>query len=122
MALRYVLHSIWTVILLADMIAAGDINVSAAYLKALTSLRFVQQLTAADNQAFQVDWCAQNPELLAMAYFDSTIGIHTLQLPNDSVESHAPVPTPKPDGSDVFDVSGFSQTMQPTSPLKQLPK
>ena len=45
-----------------------------------------------------------NPELLATAYFDGTIGIHTLQSTNDSVESRAPVPAPKPDGSDVFDV------------------
>ena len=75
-----------------------------------------------DIWAFQVSWCPWNPELLTMAYFDSTISIHTLQLTNDSVESHVPVPAPKPDHSDVFDVPGFPQTTQPTLSLKQPPK
>ena len=63
-----------------------------------------------------------NPELLATAYFDGTIGIHTLQSMNNSVESHVPVPAPKPDHSDVFDIPGFPRTTQPTLSLKQLPK
>ena len=47
---------------------------------------------------------------------------HTLQSTNDFVESRAPVPTPKLDGSDVFDVPGFFCTTQPTLSLKLLPK
>ena len=80
------------------------------------------QPTTADNWAFQVSWCPRNPELLATAYLDGTIGIHTLQSTNDSVESRAPLPTPKSDGSDVFDVPGFARTTQPTLSLKQPPK
>ena len=38
------------------------------------------------------------------------------------MESRAPVPTLKPDGSDVFGVHGFSRTTQPILSLKQLPK
>ena len=45
-----------------------------------------------------------------MAYFDGTISMHTFQSTNDSVEFRAPVPTPMPDGSDVFHVPGFSGT------------
>ena len=76
------------------------------------------QLPTLDNQASQVSWCPQNPEVFTMAYFDGTISMHTFQSTNDSVEFCAPVPTPMPDGSDVFDVPGFSGTTHPTLSLR----
>ncbi|EJD05585.1 WD40 repeat-like protein [Fomitiporia mediterranea MF3/22] len=82
----------------------------------------IGELPYADNWAFQVQWCPRNPDLSATAYFDGTIGIHSIQTTNDSADSQAPVPTPKADGSDVFDVPGFSRTTQPTLSLKQPPK
>ena len=39
-----------------------------------------------------------------------------------TLESCAPVPTPMPDGPDVFAVPGFSRTTQSTLSLKQPPK
>ena len=72
-------------------------------------------LPPVDNWAFQVSWYPRNPELLATAYFDGIIGIYAPQSTNSSAESRAPVPTPKPDGSDVFGVPEFSRTMQPTT-------
>jgi protein transport protein SEC31 len=34
------------------------------------------QLPSLGNWAFQVDWCSRNPDILATAFFDGTIGIH----------------------------------------------
>ena len=82
----------------------------------------IGELPSADNWAFQVSWCPRNPDLLATAYFDGTIGVHSLQSTNENSDAQIPVATPKPDGSDVFDVPGFSRTTQPTLSLKQPPK
>ncbi|KAI5121114.1 hypothetical protein M0805_002787 [Coniferiporia weirii] len=82
----------------------------------------IGELPYADNWAFQVQWCPRNPDLLATAYFDGTIGIHSLQTTNETADSQAIAPTPKADGSDVFDVPGFSRTTQETLSLKQPPK
>ena len=60
-----------------------------------------------------------HPELLATAYFDGTIGIHTLQSTHDVQDARASAPTPEADGSDVFDVPGFSRTTQHMLSLKQ---
>lgn len=60
--------------------------------------------------------------MFATAYFDGTIGVHTLQNTKESADTQAAVPTPKADGSDVFDMPGFSRTTQPTLSLKQPPK
>ena len=48
--------------------------------------------------------------------------MHSVQTTNEAPEAQASVPTPKPDGSDVFDVPGFARTTQPTLSLKQPPK
>ena len=82
------------------------------------------KLPSADNWAFQVEWCPRNPDLLATAYFDGTIGIHGLQSTNDAADTAAAAaaPIPRADGSDVFDVPGFSRTTQATLSLKQPPK
>ncbi|KAL5498571.1 SEC31 [Sanghuangporus vaninii] len=86
------------------------------------SAEIVGELPYAANWAFQAQWCPRNPDLLATAYFDGTIGIHSIQTTNEAAEAQAPVATPKPDGSDVFDVPGFARTTQPTLSLKQPPK
>jgi len=66
-----------------------------------------------------VEWCPRNPDLLATAFFDGTVGIHSIQSTNDAT---VPPVTPKPDGADVFDVPGYSRTTAPTLSLKQPPK
>jgi protein transport protein SEC31 len=63
------------------------------------------QLPSRDNWAFQVDWCPRNPDLLATAFFDGTIGIHSIQSTNKP-SAPARSAVPKADGSDVFDVPG----------------
>lgn len=45
-----------------------------------------------------------------------------MQSTNETADGSQPIPTPKPDGSDVFDVPGFSRTTQATLSLKQPPK
>jgi len=58
--------------------------------------------------------------MLAAAFFDGTIGIHTLQSTNDSTVSAAAA---RGDGADIFDVSGSGRQTQPnTLSLKQPPK
>ncbi|KAJ4467081.1 hypothetical protein J3R30DRAFT_3718374 [Lentinula aciculospora] len=82
----------------------------------------IGELPSADNWAFQVEWCPRNPDLLASAFFDGTVGIHSIQSTN---ESAAPQPAAAPiqDGSDVFDVPGFTRSSQGgTLSLKQPPK
>ncbi|KAG1730307.1 hypothetical protein EDB19DRAFT_1740751 [Suillus lakei] len=79
----------------------------------------IGELPSADNWAFQVEWCPRNPDLLATAFFDGTVGIHSIQSTNDAT---VPPVTPKPDGADVFDVPGYSRTTAPTLSLKQPPK
>lgn len=66
-----------------------------------------------------MEWCPRNPDLLATAFFDGTVGIHSIQSTNDA---SVPPVTPKPDGADVFDVPGYSRTTAPTLSLKQPPK
>lgn len=82
----------------------------------------VGELPYASNWAFQVQWCQPNPNLLATANFDGTIGLHTVQTTNEVAGNQVAAHTPKPDGSDVFDVPGFARTSQPTMSLKQPPK
>jgi protein transport protein SEC31 len=55
--------------------------------------------------------------MLATAFFDGTVGIHSLQSTNDVTVSRI-------DGVDIFDVSGFERPAQPnnTLSLKQPPK
>ncbi|KAJ3833480.1 hypothetical protein F5878DRAFT_728797 [Lentinula raphanica] len=82
----------------------------------------IGELPSADNWAFQVEWCPRNPDLLASAFFDGTIGIHSIQNTNESA-----VPQPRAvastDGSDVFDVPGFTRSSQGgTLSLKQPPR
>ncbi|KAH7912755.1 hypothetical protein BJ138DRAFT_1060464 [Hygrophoropsis aurantiaca] len=79
----------------------------------------IGELPSADNWAFQVEWCPRNPDVLATAFFDGTVGIHSIQSTNDAA---AVPPTPKADGGDVFDVPGYSRTTQTTLSLKQPPK
>ncbi|ESK89135.1 structural molecule [Moniliophthora roreri MCA 2997] len=85
----------------------------------------IGELPSADNWAFQVEWCPRNPDLLATAFFDGTIGIHSIQSTNESSagDTAAAAVQPRADGSDIFDVPGFSRTSQSgTLSLKQPPK
>ena len=68
-----------------------------------------------------MEWCPRNPDLLATAFFDGTIGIHSIQSTNDAT-SQVPPATPQANGADVFDVAGYSRTTQGTLSLKQPPK
>ncbi|KAJ3561102.1 hypothetical protein NP233_g10405 [Leucocoprinus birnbaumii] len=83
----------------------------------------IGELPSHDNWAFQVDWCPRNPDLLATAFFDGTIGIHSIQTTNEPSIAPGREATAKADGSDVFDVPGFAQQSQgKTLSLKQPPK
>ncbi|KAF5370333.1 hypothetical protein D9758_007002 [Tetrapyrgos nigripes] len=83
----------------------------------------IGELPSADNWAFQVEWCPRNPDLLATAFFDGTVGIHSIQTTNETAAAAAAAPALAADGSDVFDVPGFSRSTQGgTLSLKQPPK
>ncbi|KAF5344633.1 hypothetical protein D9756_011231 [Leucocoprinus leucothites] len=83
----------------------------------------IGELPSHDNWAFQVDWCPRNPDLLATAFFDGTIGIHSIQTTNEPSIAPGRAAAPKADGSDVFDVPGFEQPSQgKTLSLRQPPK
>ncbi|KAF7367477.1 Nucleoporin-interacting protein [Mycena sanguinolenta] len=59
----------------------------------------------AQNWAFQVDWCPRNPDLLAAAFFDGTIGLHSLQGTNDSAAAAtSEVAAHVASGADIFDL------------------
>lgn len=84
----------------------------------------IGELPSADNWAFQVDWCPRNPDMLATAFFDGTIGIHSIQSTNEAAAAvSGRAAAPRADGADVFDVPGFSRSSsQGTLSLKQPPK
>ncbi len=84
----------------------------------------IGELPSADNWAFQVDWCPRNPDMLATAFFDGTIGIHSIQSTNEaSAAESGRAAVPRADGADVFDAPGFSRSSsQGTLSLKQPPK
>ncbi|KAF8224277.1 hypothetical protein L208DRAFT_1312374 [Tricholoma matsutake] len=80
----------------------------------------IGELPSADNWAFQVDWCPRNPDLLATAFFDGTVGIHSIQSTNEPSRNVKGGPA---DGADIFDVPGFARSSQgDTLSLKQPPK
>ncbi|KAJ3805552.1 hypothetical protein F5876DRAFT_51675 [Lentinula aff. lateritia] len=82
----------------------------------------IGELPSADNWAFQVEWCPRNPDLLASAFFDGTVGIHSIQSTNESAAPQ-PAAVSLTDGSDVFDIPGFTRSSQGgTLSLKQPPK
>ncbi|KAG5653852.1 hypothetical protein H0H81_009931 [Sphagnurus paluster] len=82
----------------------------------------IGELPSADNWAFQVDWCPRNPDLLATAFFDGTVGIHSIQTTNDTAAQDSRAAQPA-DGADIFDVPGFSRSSTGgTLSLKQPPK
>ncbi|KAF4616865.1 hypothetical protein D9613_008912 [Agrocybe pediades] len=84
----------------------------------------IGELPSADNWAFQVDWCPRNHDMLATAFFDGTIGIHSLQSTNEPA-ADTKAAAPRPDGADIFDAPGFarsSSSQQGTLSIKQPPK
>ncbi|KAI0824922.1 hypothetical protein BC628DRAFT_1376550 [Trametes gibbosa] len=80
----------------------------------------IGELPSADNWAFQVQWCPRNPDLFAAAFFDGTIGIHSIQSTNEA--SVSPAAAPQTDASDIFGAPGFSRASQATLSLKNPPK
>ncbi|KAF7340251.1 Nucleoporin-interacting protein [Mycena venus] len=63
------------------------------------------ELPRAQNWAFQVDWCPRNPDLLAAAFFDGTIGLHSLQGTNESaVAATSEAAAHVASGADIFDL------------------
>ncbi|KAJ7102612.1 transport protein [Mycena belliarum] len=83
------------------------------------------ELPRAQNWAFQVDWCPRNPDLLAAAFFDGTIGVHSLQGTNESAaaatsEAAAHVAS----GADIFDLQpgGTAASATGTLSLSHPPK
>ncbi|CAL1708455.1 unnamed protein product [Somion occarium] len=80
----------------------------------------IGELPSADNWAFQVDWCPRNPDLFAAAFFDGTIGIHSIQSTNEPQGQAAAVT--QGDAFDVFNQPGFSRASQATLSLTQPPK
>ena len=100
-------------------------------------------LCGKDNRA--LCWNPQTAEIIARTAIRCQLGVSSSTVPpksgfvgyrllrwyrrysfstttNEAPETQAPVPTPKPDDSDVFDVPGFARTTQPTLSLKQPPK
>jgi protein transport protein SEC31 len=69
-----------------------------------------------------VQWCPRNPDLLATAFFDGTIDIHSIQSTNEISQNDLGAATPQPDGADVFDNPSFARTNQASFTLKQPPK
>ncbi|XP_006463619.1 hypothetical protein AGABI2DRAFT_225478 [Agaricus bisporus var. bisporus H97] len=83
----------------------------------------VGELPAHENWAFQVDWCPRNPDLLAAAFFDGTIGIHSVHSTNEPSTGATRSAASRVDGSDIFDAPGYSQASPGGSiSLKQPPK
>jgi protein transport protein SEC31 len=76
----------------------------------------IGELPAAENWAFQVDWCPGNPDLLATAFFDGTIGIHSIQATNTDSSATA---TPIAPSDDIF---ASAPTSRGTFSLTQPPK
>ncbi|KDQ10528.1 hypothetical protein BOTBODRAFT_36224 [Botryobasidium botryosum FD-172 SS1] len=80
----------------------------------------IGELPAANNWAFQVDWCPLNPELLATANFGGSIDIHSIQSTNEV--SGAGDAVPQAASNDIFDLSGNASSSHGTLSLKQPPK
>ena len=96
----------------------GEVNFNLE--RPILLLTLLLQLPSADNWAFQVDWCPRNPDLLATAFFDGTVGIHSIQSTN---EPSSDAKGALADGADIFDVPGFTRSSQgDTLSLKQPPK
>ncbi|KAF5318593.1 hypothetical protein D9619_010994 [Psilocybe cf. subviscida] len=82
----------------------------------------IGELPSANNWAFQVDWCPRNPDMLATAFFDGTIGIHSIQSTNEAA-TDSKMPSHRADGADIFDAPAHTRAAnQGTLSLKQPPK
>ncbi|KAK0216421.1 WD40-repeat-containing domain protein [Armillaria fumosa] len=68
----------------------------------------IGELPSTSNLAFQVEWCPRNPDLLATAFFDGTVAIHSIQSTNEPTVSTVRATTGN--DVDIFDSPGYSQT------------
>ncbi|KAF9527633.1 hypothetical protein CPB83DRAFT_815128 [Crepidotus variabilis] len=81
----------------------------------------IGELPSASNWAFQVDWCPRNPDMLATAFFDGTIGIHSIQTTNESAAKQSTAKS-QADNADIFGTPADRANQQGTLSLKQPPK
>ncbi|KZO91995.1 hypothetical protein CALVIDRAFT_567736 [Calocera viscosa TUFC12733] len=81
----------------------------------------IGELPSSNNWAFQVDWCPRNPDLLATASFDGTIGLHMLQSTNEDTPAPSAAAV-QADGADIFDLPAAADQPKTTLSLKQPPK
>ncbi|KZT52640.1 hypothetical protein CALCODRAFT_81126 [Calocera cornea HHB12733] len=81
----------------------------------------IGELPSSNNWAFQVDWCPRNPDLLATASFDGTIGLHMLQSTNKDTPAPSAVAS-QADGADIFDLPAAADQPKTSLSLKQPPK
>ncbi|KAJ2917891.1 hypothetical protein MD484_g2503, partial [Candolleomyces efflorescens] len=91
----------------------------------------IGSLPSADNWAFQVDWCPRNPGLLATAFFDGTVGIHSIQstgdgdAPKSAAATSTQVSQQEDNGADLFNAPGFARSSTSNGPplsIEQPPK
>ncbi|KAF9491062.1 hypothetical protein BDN71DRAFT_1453478 [Pleurotus eryngii] len=85
----------------------------------------VGELPSASNWAFQVEWCPRNPDLLATAFFDGTVGIHSIQSTNDNTPAQPSAAAISNEGAGLFDGPNYPSTSFQSSgtfSLKQPPK
>ncbi|EJT99394.1 hypothetical protein DACRYDRAFT_23938 [Dacryopinax primogenitus] len=81
----------------------------------------IGELPSSHNWAFQVDWCPRNPDFLATASFDGTIGLHSLQSTNEAAAAPLAAPV-QADGADIFDLPSTTEQPKTALSLKQPPK
>ncbi|KAF8324282.1 uncharacterized protein EI90DRAFT_3000716 [Cantharellus anzutake] len=81
----------------------------------------IGELPAASNWAFQVEWSPRNPDMFASAFFDGTIGIHSLQTTNEPSDVTPVHGTVSSSGADLFDQPSSATSQAPLS-LRQPPK
>ncbi|KAK0229679.1 hypothetical protein EDD85DRAFT_939901 [Armillaria nabsnona] len=77
----------------------------------------IGELPSASNCMFEVEWCPCNPDLLAPAFFDNTVRIHSIQSIYEPTASA--IPATAGNGADIFNSTGYSQTQGSTLSLKQ---
>ncbi|KAH8115317.1 hypothetical protein DFH11DRAFT_1543420 [Phellopilus nigrolimitatus] len=86
-------------------------------------------LTGHEKGILSLSWCKQDADLLLSCgkdncalYWNPQTAEIIGETTNEPSDDQLTAPTPKTDGSDVFDVPGFSRTTQATLSLRQPPK
>lgn len=91
----------------------------------------VGELPSSQNWSFQTSWCPRNPDLLATASFDGTIGVHSLQMTHEPADENKSTGRAKDDSASTVDdifgggtgiSSSDDSNSTPVLSLKQAPK